>query len=161
MRFVLFDRIVELKKGQGAVLLKNVTQSEDYFTDHFPEFPVVPGSIILGSFEQGAEILLGVSCDFTLCPILKSLSRASFRHFVLPGDQMKILLTVDSTVPTQIKALAEVHGKRVADARLEFIMKSPDGDPKMREACSRLEALYRNLTGSPVGKVWEVWERQK
>ena len=74
---------------------------------------------------------------------------------------MKIFLKPDSTVPTQIKALAEVDGKRVADARLEFIMKSPDGDPKMREACSRLEALYRNLTGSPVGKVWEVWERQK
>ena len=70
MRFILFDRIVELKKGHGAVLLKNVSQCEDYFTDHFPGFPVVPGSIILGSFEQGSEILLGASCDFLLRPVL-------------------------------------------------------------------------------------------
>lgn len=160
MRFILLDRIVELKKGQGAVLLKNVSQSEDYFTDHFPGFPVVPGSIIMGSFEQGAEILLGASCDFSLRPVLKGMSRASFRHFVLPGDQLNIFLTVDSAVPTRIKSLAEVRGKRVADARLDFIMESPDGDPKVREACSRLEALYGILTGSPVAKVWDFWERQ-
>ena len=160
MRFILFDRIVELKKGQGAVLLKNVSQCEDYFTDHFPGFPVVPGSIILGSFEQGAEILLGASCDFSLHPVLKRVSRASFRHFVLPGDQMDIFLTIDSTVPTRIKALAEVQGKRVADARLDFIMEGPDGDPRVREACSRLEGLYEIITTNPVANVWGLWERR-
>ncbi len=160
MRFILFDRSVELEKDHRAVLLKNVSQCEDYFTDHFPGFPVVPGSIIMGSFEQGSEILLGASCDFSLCPILKTVSRASFRHFVLPGDQMNIILTIDASSPTLIKALAEVNGKRVADARLEFIMESPDGDPRVYDACARLKGLYGILTGNPVAKLWDLWERQ-
>ncbi len=161
MRFILFDRIVELEKNHRAVLLKNVSQCEDYFTDHFPGFPVVPGSIILGSFEQGSEILLGASCDFSLRPVLKVVSRASFRHFVLPGDQMNIFLTVDDTSPTRIKALAKVDGKRVADARLDFIMESPDGDPRVYDACSRLKSLYGILTGNPVVKLWDLWERRR
>ncbi|MFQ5852176.1 MAG: 3-hydroxyacyl-ACP dehydratase FabZ family protein [Candidatus Binatia bacterium] len=160
MRFVLFDRIVEFKKNQRAVLLKNVSQSEDYFTDHFPGFPVVPGSIILGTFEQGAEVLLGASFDFSLRPVLRSLSRASFRHFVLPGDQLEVSLSINSTVPTRVEALAEVDGKRVASAVLEFAMESPDGNAKVREACERLKVLYKLLTDNPIAKVWDLWERQ-
>ncbi len=36
MRFILFDRIEELKKGEHSILIKNVSLTEDYFTDHFP-----------------------------------------------------------------------------------------------------------------------------
>ncbi len=161
MRFVLFDRIEELRKQETAVLLKNVSQSEDYFIDHFPGYPVVPGSIILGSFEQGGEILLGASFDFTRRPMLKKFSRVSLRHFVLPGDQLKIRLDMDSVMPNRIKAQAWVGEKRVAEGRLEFSLESIAGDPKAREACDRLRTLYDLLTASPVGKVWELWESQR
>lgn len=162
MRFVLFDRITELKKGERAVLLKNVSQSEDYFIDHFAGFPVVPGSIILGAFEQGAEILLGASCDFSLRPVLRSVSRASFRRFVLPGDQLEISLTIsDGSSPTQVDALAELQGKRVANARLEFVMERPEGNLEVGEACARLEALYKIIMARPVPKVWHLWEGQR
>lgn len=160
MRFVLFDRIVEFKKGQELVLLKNVTQSEDYFTDHFPGFPIVPGSIILGGFEQGSELLLAASHDFSFRPVLKSLSRASFRHFVLPGDQLKITLTLDATLPAQVKAIAQVEGRKVADARLKFFLERPDGDARALEACERLKHFYGLLTSSPLSKVWDLWEKQ-
>ena len=160
MRFILIDRIEELKRGEHAILVKNVSLTEDYFTDHFPGYPVVPGSIILGSFEQGAEILLGASFDFSRRVVLKRLSRVSMRHFVLPGDQMRICLTIDSTTPNCIKAVAWVQEKRVADARLEFSVESPVGDPRAQEACDRLKALYHLLTANPLGKVWEVWGTQ-
>ena len=160
MRFILFDRIVELKKGEQAILLKNVSQTEDYFTDHFPGFPVVPGSIILGSFEQGAEILLGASSDFSCRAVLKRISRASLRHIVRPGDQLKISITIDSALPSCVKAVAWVQGRRVADAKLEFSLECADGDPKVQEACERLKALYHILTGDSLGKVWELWGAQ-
>lgn len=160
MRFILFDRIVELNKGREAILLKNVSQSEDYFTDHFPGYPIVPGSVILGSFEQGGEILLAASLDFSVRPLLRCISKASFRHFVVPGDQLKICLALDSAFPTQVKALAEVQGRRVADARLDFTLEKPDGNPKVMEACERLKLLYELLTSSPVSKAWELWQRQ-
>lgn len=161
MRFILFDRIEELRKGEGATLIKNVSQCEDYFIDHFPGYPVVPGSIILGSFEQGGEILLGASFDFTRRPLLKRISRVSLRHFVLPGDQLKISLEMDPTMPTRIKAKAWVGEKRVAEGRLEFELVSATNDSKAREACDRLSTLFNLITASPVGKAWQLWESQR
>ncbi len=160
MRFILFDRIEELKKGESATLVKNVSQTEDYFIDHFPGYPVVPGSIILGSFEQGGEILLGASFDFSCRVALNKLSRVSMRHFVLPGDQLKICLTIDPTNANCVKAVGWVKEKRVADAKLEYTLQSPDGDPRVQESCERLQALYQLLTANPLGKVWELWGAQ-
>jgi 3-hydroxyacyl-[acyl-carrier-protein] dehydratase len=157
VRFLLFDRIVELKRGQGAILLKNVSQTEDYFTDHFPGYPVVPGSIILGCFEQGAEIFLAVTYDFACRPLLQRVSRASFRHFVLPGDQLELHLSLKSDSTNQIRAFAQVKGRRIADARLDFFLESPDGDPKILNACNRLKHFYELLSSSPLTKVWELW----
>lgn len=160
MRFVLLDRIVELERGRRAVLIKNISQSEDYFTDHFPGYPIVPGSIIMGSFEQGSEILLGVSCDFSLRPVLKRLSKARFKQFVRPGDQLNIRLTLDPDFPNQIQASAFVQEQEVATARLDFHLAEPAEDPKIWEACERLKLLHGLLISSPLSKAWDLWERQ-
>jgi 3-hydroxyacyl-[acyl-carrier-protein] dehydratase len=160
MRFVLFDRVVELRKGSEAVFVKNIAQSEDYFTDHFPGYPVVPGSIILGSFEQGGEILLAASFDFSALPLLNRVSRASFKRFVLPGDQLRVCLTLDPSLPNRIGALAQVQGKAVGDATLDFSLTRPDGNPKIAQACERLRLLYDGLTSaSGLSRAWELWER--
>ena len=73
MRFILFDRIEELRKGEGATLIKNVSQCEDYFIDHFPGYPVVPGSIILGSrFVQQHVGRLTLPFDQTIVQLRSS-----------------------------------------------------------------------------------------
>lgn len=159
MRFVLFDRIVELQKGRGAVFLKNITQSEDYFIDHFPGFPVVPGSILIGCFAQGGEILLGATHEFTLRPILQRVTRVRFRHFVTPGDQLEVRLTLDPAVPFKVRAAAQIQDKRVADGELDFTLQDPNGDPKLLEACRRLERFYELFKTNPLNKVWNLWDK--
>ena len=161
MRFILFDRVVELKKGHGAILIKNVSQSEDYFMDHFPGFPVVPGSIILGSFEQGAELLLGATYDFKLRPVLQRVTRASFRHFVVPGDQLELHLTLSPDSPTRVQATAKVREKRVADARFDFSLQETEGNSEALEACQRLKLFYDLLNSDPLTEVWDLWAGQK
>jgi 3-hydroxymyristoyl/3-hydroxydecanoyl-(acyl carrier protein) dehydratase len=160
LRFVLFDRIVELEIGQRAVLIKNISYSEDYFTDHFPGYPIVPGSIILGSFEQGAEILLASGCDFSLCPVLRRVSKARFKRFVVPGDQLTLSLVVEPDCPTAVQASAQVKQDKVATARLDFLLEQPNGDIQAREACERLRLFYQLLTSGPLSKAWDLWERQ-
>ena len=160
MRFVLFDRILDFEKGSRVVLLKNVTRSEDFFIDHFPGFPIVPGSILLGAFEQGGAILIAASSDFSVRPVLNKVTRANFRNFVLPGDQVKISLEFDGVSKSRITAAAEVEGKNVANARLDYSLEEPKGNQEVLEACNRLKAFYELLNSSPVSKAWDLWGKE-
>ncbi|MDI6631679.1 MAG: 3-hydroxyacyl-[acyl-carrier-protein] dehydratase FabZ, partial [Thermoanaerobacteraceae bacterium] len=52
--FLLVDRILELEPGQRAVGVKNVTATEFFFPGHFPEYPVMPGVLIIEALAQVA-----------------------------------------------------------------------------------------------------------
>jgi len=55
--FLLVDRVLELEAGKRVKALKNVTMNEPHFTGHFPEFPVMPGVLILEALAQTAALL--------------------------------------------------------------------------------------------------------
>ena len=55
--FLLVDRVLELELGKSIVAYKNVTANEDFFNGHFPDFPVMPGVLIIEAMAQAAGIL--------------------------------------------------------------------------------------------------------
>ena len=124
MRFLMLDRILELVPGQYAVGCKNPGMSEDYFADHFPGFPVVPGVLIVEALAQLAGRLISYtvlreSGDHVL-PVLLTVQNARFRHFVRPGDQ--VVLRTELTALTdgagRCKGTAKVGETLVASAEL-------------------------------------------
>ena len=114
MRYLLLDRILEMKPGAYAVGQKCAAMTEDYFTDHFPGFPVVPGVLIVEAMAQLAGRLLTYSVLTTsgehVLPVLLTIQNARFRHFVRPGDTM--------TLRTDLLALTEGAGRCKATARV-------------------------------------------
>ena len=58
MRFVLIDRIVEVRPGQSLVAVKNLSLAEEYLADHFPGFPVMPGVLMLEALTQAGAWLI-------------------------------------------------------------------------------------------------------
>ncbi|MEM8865751.1 MAG: beta-hydroxyacyl-ACP dehydratase, partial [Planctomycetota bacterium] len=58
MRFWLLDAIEEVSPDERLVAVKNVSYSEEYLQDHFPEFPVLPGVFMLEAATQAAAWLL-------------------------------------------------------------------------------------------------------
>ena len=55
--FLLVDRILEVEEGKKAVGIKNVTANEEFFNGHFPDYPVMPGVLILEALAQATGIL--------------------------------------------------------------------------------------------------------
>jgi 3-hydroxyacyl-[acyl-carrier-protein] dehydratase len=151
MRFLFVDRIVALDHDRAIETLKNVSASEDVFEDHFPGHPILPGALIVETFEQASQILIGVSHDFARVGRLRGVHRAAFRHVVRPGDQLRVRCARagGDDGAWKVNATAEVDGRRVASAVLEFALVDAVQAEEKAHA-ERLRDMVRVLRQAPI-----------
>ncbi len=120
--FLLVDRIEELEAGVRAVGVKNVTQNEPFFQGHFPDYPVMPGVLIIEAMAQvGGMLLLGTIEDPDQKVVyFMSLDNVKFRRPVLPGDQLRCELEMlqNRGRTCRMKGMAYVEGQVVAEAEM-------------------------------------------
>lgn len=91
MRFILIDRILEVKSGESIVAVKNLSLAEEYLADHFPGFPVMPGVLMLEALTQAGAWLIRESEDFAHSIILlKQAKTIKYGSFVEPGRQLQL-----------------------------------------------------------------------
>jgi len=88
MRWVWIDRFLEFHSGKSAKAVKNLSLAEDYFADHFPGYPVMPGSLILEGLAQTGGILVGQANDYRENVVLAKIPWARFHREVLAGEQL-------------------------------------------------------------------------
>jgi 3-hydroxyacyl-[acyl-carrier-protein] dehydratase len=119
--FLLVDRIVELEP-ERIVGIKNVTVNEPFFNGHFPEFPVMPGVMIVEAMAQtaGVLVLMSIPDRDSKLVLLVSIEAAKFRRPVVPGDQLRIEMTVLRRKGSVAKMAgrATVDGLLVAEAEV-------------------------------------------
>jgi beta-hydroxyacyl-ACP dehydratase FabZ len=119
--FLLVDRIIELEE-ERVVGIKNVTINEPFFNGHFPEIPVMPGVLIVEAMAQTAGILVlrHIPDRKNKLVLLVSVDAARFRRPVVPGDQLRIEITVLKRKATVAKVAAKalVDGVLVAEAEI-------------------------------------------
>jgi beta-hydroxyacyl-ACP dehydratase FabZ len=131
---LLVDRIVELE-AERVVGIKNVTGNEPFFNGHFPDFPVMPGVLIVESMAQvaGVLVLRRLEERERRLVLLASIESAKFRKPVLPGDQLRIEMIVDKWKASVAKmhGTASVNGAVVAEATvLCKLAEKPAGTPE-------------------------------
>ena len=93
--FILVDKIIECDMDSRIVGIKNVTANEPFFQGHFPEFPVMPGVLIIEALAQVACIL-GIKILDRGDPsavVFTGIDKAKFRRPGVPGDQLRLELT--------------------------------------------------------------------
>jgi 3-hydroxyacyl-[acyl-carrier-protein] dehydratase len=116
---LLVDRILEIT-NDSVVGIKNITANEPFFTGHFPDFPVMPGVMIIEAMAQVGGILVGTVAPQTRGKImfLASVEEAKFRRPVVPGDQLRIEMKLDriKTTVAKMKGVALVDGQVAAEA---------------------------------------------
>src|SRR6186997_2815340 len=93
--FLLVDRIVELE-AERIVGLKCVTANEPFFQGHFPDFPVMPGVLIVEAMAQTAGVLVlkTIADRNSKLVLLVAIESAKFRRPVVPGDQLRLEMAV-------------------------------------------------------------------
>lgn len=118
---LLVDRIVELEADR-IVGIKNVTANEPFFMGHFPDFPVMPGVLIIEAMAQvaGVLVLKGIPDRKSKVVLLASIDNAKFRRPVVPGDQLRIEMRVVKRKASIAKMAgqATVDGQVVAEAEM-------------------------------------------
>ncbi|MFZ3136977.1 MAG: 3-hydroxyacyl-ACP dehydratase FabZ [Thermodesulfovibrionales bacterium] len=93
--FLLVDRIIEIVPATKAVGIKNVTMNEEFFKGHFPDQPIMPGVLIIEALAQVAAILaFKTGGDAGKAVYFMSIERAKFRKPVVPGDQLRLDVSI-------------------------------------------------------------------
>lgn len=119
--FLLVDRILELG-SERALTLKNVSINEPFFPGHFPGRPVMPGVLVIEALAQSAALLAlrSVASDGDTLFMLTGVDKVRFRRRVIPGDQLKMEVTLlKSRRPLwKMRGEARVDGELAAEAEL-------------------------------------------
>ncbi|MAI45109.1 MAG: 3-hydroxyacyl-ACP dehydratase FabZ [Hyphomicrobiaceae bacterium TMED74] len=125
--FLLVDRMFDMDRDESAVGLKNVTINEPFFQGHFPEYPVMPGVLIIEGLAQTAGALCVHSLGKSYTPHLvyfMGIDRAKFRKPVVPGDQLYFHVRKMRSRGRAWRFFGEakVEGKTVAEAEISAMI---------------------------------------
>lgn len=123
--FLLVDRILSIEAGKKVVGLKNVTGNEDFFNGHFPNYPIMPGVLLIEAMAQcgGVMLLASINKPGRLV-FFSAIDKVRFRKPVVPGDQ--VIFEVEAVKMRSRSGLihgkAFVEGQLVAEADMMFAL---------------------------------------
>ena len=135
VKFILVDQLLSLEPGKRIVMAKNVTMAEEYLADHFPNFPVLPGVMMLEAAIQTAAWLVRQTSGFAHSFIvLKEARGVRYGSFVSPGQTL--IMTADAVEITEKRSDFKIKGTlgeaTAIQARLELVhLNLIDTDPTM------------------------------
>ncbi|MEG0856044.1 MAG: 3-hydroxyacyl-ACP dehydratase FabZ [Terrisporobacter sp.] len=93
--FLMIDRVEEVVEGKSAKGYKNVTINENFFNGHFPEYPVMPGVLILEALAQmGAICILSMEDFKGNIGFLAGADKVRWKKQVMPGDRLDLEIEI-------------------------------------------------------------------
>jgi 3-hydroxyacyl-[acyl-carrier-protein] dehydratase len=122
---LLIDRVEEVEPGKRVVGYKNVTINEHFFQGHYPDYPVMPGVLIVEAMAQlGGTAILSMDEYKGKTPLFGGIKSAKFRRPVVPGDTLRLEVEIVKIKGPLIvgKGIATVEGKKASEAELTFML---------------------------------------
>ena len=129
MRFYLLDNIESLKLGEEAIGYKCISYSDEVLHDHFPDFPILPGTLITEGLAQLAGFLLEMTFNKdpetkVLRALLVQIDKMKFSTTSGPGDRLKYTAKIESIISESalVNVTADCDGQVRARGRIMFMM---------------------------------------
>lgn len=122
MRWIWIDKFTEFTSRRSATAIKNVSLAEEHLHDLYPDFPIVPHSLIIEGMAQTAGILVGEARNFAEKVILAKVGKATFFRLVRPGQTLTYHAMIDqlSEQGAAITGTVTVGDDTVAEIELMF-----------------------------------------
>ena len=162
MQFHLIDRVVELDPGRRIVAEKSVSLAEEYLAEHFPDFPVLPGVLMLETMVQAARWLVHQVQDFTVPLILlESVKGVTYKAFVAPGDVLRVDVRCKSLASdrSEFQGAGFCNGREAVKGRFaltharltgDATSTGPSGAHEAVESSRHADAKGRDLDGDQI-----------
>ncbi len=122
--FYMVDRIIEFIPKKRVVAIKNITGNEICFLGHFPDKSIFPGTMILEIMAQAATFLFyAKKKNSRLDFYLGMVKEAKFMRPVVPGDQLRVIVTVKRIAQNDayVHVIGNVDEQRVAESEMIFV----------------------------------------
>ncbi|SRR5690606_9789332 len=122
MRWIWIDKFLSFESGKSAVAVKHATLAEEHLHDLYPDFPIVPHSLMVEGFAQTAGILVGEARKFAEKVILAKITRATFHRLVRPGDAIEFHARIDQLSEHGASTSGQIlcDGQTVAEIEMMF-----------------------------------------
>lgn len=143
MRFFMLDKIIEWELGERAKAIKNISLSEDFFDDHFPRHPIMPGVLVIEALAQLSGLLLEATVERDhkkkVKALLTLLEKVKFRNISKPGDTLLLNSEIVSVHEDsgKVKTIAKVDEKVIAETGMIFVWVSLE-DPELEKKRQQL-----------------------
>ena len=106
--FLLVDRVIELEEGKKAVGIKNVSANEPFFQGHFPDYPIMPGVLIVEAMAQvGCVAMMSMDENKGKLGVFAGIDKVRFKKEVRPGD----VLTMEVEMLSVRRNIGKAIGK--------------------------------------------------
>lgn len=108
--FLLVDKIVDLEEGKKAIGIKNITINEPFFQGHFPDYPIMPGVLIIEAMAQvGAVAMMSIDENKGKLGVFAGIDKVRFKKEVRPGDTLRMEVEMVSLRRNIAKANASAY----------------------------------------------------
>ncbi|HEX8324476.1 MAG TPA: hypothetical protein VF595_11250 [Tepidisphaeraceae bacterium] len=138
MRWIWIDKFIEVTPLKTATALKNVTLAEEHLHDLYPDFPIVPHSLLVEGMAQTSGLLVGQARQFKEKVILAKVGKAVFHRLIKPGDTILFIAVVDQLSD----AGASISG------RIE--VRNPDGSG-VNDLAAEIELMFSHIDNNLSG----------
>jgi 3-hydroxyacyl-[acyl-carrier-protein] dehydratase len=121
MRWYWIDRFIEFESGRYAKAIKNVSLAEEHLHDHFPNYPMIPNSLVIEGLAQTGGLLVCEYNGFSEKVILAKIPKAHFFCEAVPGDTLIYTTTIEYIKDEGAMVQATSHKGEVLHAEVEIV----------------------------------------